>query len=360
MTSQLPLHARHETLGAHFRTEAGLEIPADYGNPEAEAQAAREGVVLADLSYQGKFIISGADASTFLQGLISNDLKAARSDLGIYTTLLTAKGKTVADFYLFPLPEGFLMEIEWGNAEKTKEYLMRFRLRSKVEMSVPAWGKLLVSGPSSSALMEELLGEPLPEMAEKSFFEKSIEAQRLICIKRSLTGSVDFHLYYPLEKIDALWQKLMSEGEALNVRAIGASALEILRVEAGKIKYGVDINEETIPVEAGIQDEVISYTKGCFPGQEVVARIKTYGHVNRVLTGLILEGEVVPEQGCEVFRGDKKVGWVTSAVHSPFLGKVIAMAYVRRELASPGTMITVNLNQGQISAEVVSLPFYNK
>lgn len=358
---QLTLHPLHQQLGAYFKTEQGWEIPAHYGDPLKEYQAARKHVALADLSYQGKFIVSGADAAAFLQGLISNDLSAASSISGIYAALLTAKGKTVSDFYLFPLPEGYLMEVERGNAENTKNHLMRFRLRSKVDMSVPPWGRLLLSGPSSTALLEKAFGAPLPEMAEKSFFEKEMDGARLICIKRSLTGETDFHLYYPLDNMESLWRKLMSEGGDFQIQPAGQSALEILRIEAGKPRYGMDLGEETLPVEAGLQDEAISYAKGCFPGQEVIARIKTYGHVNRLLSGLTLEGEALPQKGSTIFHGDKKVGWVTSAAHSPLMGKAIAMSYLRRESAVPGTAVRVALDdQAWTSAQVVSLPFFQK
>ncbi|MFQ5587408.1 MAG: aminomethyltransferase family protein [Nitrospiria bacterium] len=358
---QLPLHALHQKLGANFKTEFNRDIPADYGDPLKEYQAAREDVALADLSHQGKFIVSGADAAAFLQGLISNDLSLASDHSGIYATLLTAKGKTLSDFYLFPLPEGFLMEVDGGNAENTKNHLMRFRLRSKVEMSVPPWGMLLVSGPSSTKLLEKVVGVPLPEMTEKFFFEKEVDGARLICIKRSVTGETDFHLYCPVDHIEALWRKFLSEGEALNIQPAGQTALDVLRVEAGKPKYGMELDEDTLPVEAGLQDEAISYTKGCFPGQEVVARIKTYGHVNRLLSGLIVDEETLPHKGSAVFHDDKKIGWVTSAVHSPRIGKIIAMAYVRREAATPGTEARIDLGNGKdVSAQVVALPFYQK
>ncbi len=358
---QLRWHDLHQAQGAQFFKELDIEIPKNYGDPLKEYQAVREHAALSDLSYQGKFIISGPDAQTFLQGLISNDLLSATNEKGIYATLLTAKGKTVSDFYLFPLPEGYLMEVERGNAEKTKDHLMRFRLRSKVEISVPSWGKLLIAGPSSASLIEKTLGLPLPDMSEQSFFEKEVDGERFICIKRTVTGETDFHLYYPTEKMGHLWQQFFSEGKALHLHPLGYDALEILRIEAGKPRYGMELNEEVIPVEAGIQDEVISYSKGCFPGQEVVARIKTYGHVNRLLSGLALEGKVVPVNGSEVFQGDKKVGWVTSAGHSPFIGKVVAMGYVRRELANPGTEIRVKVDdETEVLGKVVSLPFYQK
>lgn len=356
--SQLLLHKIHQENGARFFEEGLWELPKDYGDPLQEYQSVRTAVGLADLSFQGKFIISGANHISFLQNLISNDINLVNKNLGLYTTLLTAKGKMLADFFLFPISEGLLMEIDWANAEKTKEQLLRFRMRAKVDINIPAWGKLLVSGPQSIKLIEGLFGESLPEMSERAFFEKEVDGARLICIKCSVTGEADFHLYTALEHMASLWQRLMSEGQTLKIKALGQEALEILRIEAGKPRYGVDFDEEIIPIEAGIQDEAISYTKGCFPGQEVIARIKTYGQVKKQLSGLILEGAELPQKGDKVSHQGKKVGWVTSAVHSPHLEKGIAMAYLRREVLTEGTPVEIMINGLHVKGVSTALPFY--
>ncbi len=356
--SQLLLHKIHQENGAHFIDDGLWELPKHYGDPLLEYQAARMTVGLADLSYQGKFIISGEDRISFLQGLISNDLTLASKDLGIYTTLLTAKGRMISDFSLFPISEGLLMEIDWANAEKTKEQLLRFRLRAKVDMSIPPWGKLLVSGSQSKILIDGLLGESLPEMQDYAFIETEVDGARLICIKRSVTGEADFHLYTPLEHLTSLWQRLMVDGQALKIKALGQEALDILRIEAGKPRYGIDFDEDIIPIEAGLQDEAISYTKGCFPGQEVIARIKTYGQVKKQLSGLILEGSELPQKGDKVSYQGKEVGWVTSAVQSPHIGKVIAMAYLRREVIAEGTNVDIMINGLEVKGMHTTLPFY--
>jgi len=357
---QLALHKTHAAAGARFFRDGDFELPAHYGDPLREYRAIRRGLALADLSYQGLWRVTGDDHTTFLKGLISNDLPKAESHLGTRACLLTAKGKILSDFFLYPLFEGLLMELEYGNAEKTKADFMRFRLRSKVEMKSPGWGRVLVSGPNAQQFLEEYLGEKLAVLGEKSVYEKEINGERIICIKRSMTGETDFHLYIANEGLESLWESLMSHGAEWEIQPVGQDALEICRVEAGKPRYGIDMNEETIPVEAGIQGEVISYTKGCFPGQEVIARLKTYGHVNRQLSGLILDGETLPKPGAAVFQGEKTVGWLCSVVRSPFVGKIIAMGYLRREVLSPGTALTVPVDSKQQDAETTALPFYSQ
>ncbi len=355
---QLHLHTIHQEEGAQFGNDGDNALPEHYGDSIEEYHAVRRHVGLADLSHQGKLIFSGSDRLSFLQKLISNDMALLSESSGIYATLLTAKGKILSDFYLFPLHDTLFMELESSNVEKTKAHLMRFRMRSQVELSSPPWGKLLLSGPEAPLVLEKYMGSPLPLMQEKSFFEKEVNGSTLLCIKRALTGETDFHLYYPEEKLASLWKGLRTAGESHHIKPVGQSALEMLRIEAGIPRYGMDFDDEILPVEAGIQSEAISYTKGCYPGQEVIARLKTYGHANKHLSGLILKGDPLPQKGSPVFQDNKEMGVITSTAHSPLLKKGIAMAYLRTKVATAGTQVSIGMPSGNTQAEVVTLPFY--
>jgi folate-binding protein YgfZ len=132
------------------------------------------------------------------------------------------------------------------------------------------------------------------------------------------------------------------------VATVSAEDFEILRVEAGVPLWGVDMNETTIPDEAGLAGRATSYDKGCYVGQETIARIKTYGHVNRRLIQCKVDGAEVPDRGAKILAGDKEAGHVTSAVRSPKFGGPLALAFVRRELAKPGTLVTVDGNQAEV------------
>ncbi len=353
----LPLRAQHQQRGARFLPYGEWELPSDYGDPLSEYQAVRERVGVSDLSHQKAFLITGRDRIPFLQNLISNDLNALKEGRGLYATLLTAKGRIISDFYLYLLSDALLMDVEWTNAQKTVDQLMRFKLRSQIKIETPPWGRLLVSGPEARPLLEALLG-PLPVIQEKSFFQREIDGASLLCIKQSMTGGEDYHLYFPPEGLEKLWERLFSAGGLLGLKPFGQSTLETLRIEGGKPRYGLDIDEHIIPVEAGLETEAISYTKGCYPGQEVMARIQTYGHVNKHLKGLIIEGSDLPKREDKIFQEEKELGWITSATWSPALGKVIAMAYVRPQIAAPGTSVTVEINQARRPAQVSALPIY--
>lgn len=353
----LSLQAQHQQRGGRFSPYGEWELPSDYGDPLSEYRAVREKVGVADLSHQTPFLITGKDRIPFLQNLISNDLKPLEPGKGLYATLLTAKGRVLSDFYLYLLPDALLMDVEWTNAKKTFDQLMRFKFRSQIKIETPSWGRLLVSGPQARPLLEALLG-PLPIKEEKSFFQSEYDGTTLLCIKQSTTGGEDDHLYLPVEGLEKLWERLFSEGGAFGLQPFGQSALETLRIEAGKLRYGVDIDEHIIPIEAGLEKEAISYAKGCYPGQEVMARIRTYGHVNKHLMGLVIEGSELPKREDKVFQGEKDLGWITSATWSPAAGKVIAMGYLRPQIAIPGTAVEVETHQGRKTAQVSALPFY--
>jgi glycine cleavage system T protein len=354
---KLRLYDDHQQAGAQFAPYAEWELPINYGDLIKEYHAVRNGVGLADLSYHGHFQVSGSDHAAFMQKLISNDMALLSNDRGIYTTLLTAKGKVISEFALYSLSDGLLMEVESSNAVKTQEHLLRYKLRSQVKIESLPWGRLMVSGPRARTLLERFFGVPLPPMEERSFFTKAWEGFSPLCIKRSLTGEEDYHLYLPEEGIPSLWKKLMAIGHDLGLLPIGQEALDILRIEAGLPRYGDDIDEDILPIEAGLQEEAISYTKGCYPGQEVVARIKTYGHVNKNLYGLVLEGSELPERKCQIFVDDKKVGWISSATRSPLMEKVIALCYLRPQFAVPGTGVEVEVGSARTAAQTAPLPF---
>ena len=151
---------------------------------------------------------------------------------------------------------------------------------------------------------------------------------------------------------------MLGQDEEFQGRAVGLQALETLRIESGKPRFGVDMTEATIPVEANLL-EAISYTKGCYIGQEVIARIDARGHVNRQLAGLLLGEAELPEAGSKLFSPDREVGWITSTAWSPAMAQAIALAYVRRGFLEPGTALQVRTDGGYIPATVAALPFFD-
>ena len=175
-------------------------------------------------------------------------------------------------------------------------------------------------------------------------------------MRRSHTGELGYQLLAPPAALPDVWNALWAQREACEARAVGLEMLDTVRIEAGIPVYGRDMTEETIPVEANLE-AALSYTKGCYIGQEVIARIEARGHVNRKLAGLLLSGERLPEPGAKIVSPQREVGWI-SAPLLPARQQNIALGYVRREVLTPGTALEVHTKDSTLNATVAELPFY--
>jgi folate-binding protein YgfZ len=174
------------------------------------------------------------------------------------------------------------------------------------------------------------------------------------------TGEIDLEVLLPADALSTAWERLMEAGATYGIKAVGGHAREALRIEAGLPKAGPDLNEEIVPPEANLEGKAFSLNKGCYPGQEVVARMDTYGNVRRHLVGLVLKDSVVPPHGAKLFSGNREVGWVSSATHSPQLKTPIALAFPLRDFSAPGTNLTIEVDGARHDATIKALPFYRR
>jgi folate-binding protein YgfZ len=219
------------------------------------------------------------------------------------------------------------------------------------------WGLLSLQGPRAAELLALVLGRDIPELPIYAHTLCQLAGHQVRFIRRSHTGEVGYQLLAPLGALPELWQTLWQHHAAYDLRPVGLETLEVLRIEAGLPVYGRDMTDETIPIEANLTDAV-SYTKGCYIGQEVIARLESRGHVNRKLMGLLLSGNTLPESGASIISSAREVGWVTSATYSPARQQNVALGYVRREVWAPGTRLEVQTHGITLSALVAELPFY--
>jgi len=177
---------------------------------------------------------------------------------------------------------------------------------------------------------------------------------------REETGEVDLEILLPADAVATAWTSLMETGAAIGIKAFGSQAREALRMEAGIPKAGSELNEEIVPPEANLEGKAFSLTKGCYPGQEVVARMDTYGNVRRKLVGLLLRDATIPPKDAKLFSGDREVGWVSSATTSPHQNGIIALGFPLRDFSTPGTVLSVEIGSTRHEATVKSLPFYTR
>jgi glycine cleavage system T protein len=357
------LHPQHAQLGASFEEVAGWEVPAHYGDAAAEHHAVRQAVGLADLSHRGKIRVTGDDRVKWLQSIISNDILPLTPGQGRYSSFLTHKGKMLTYFRLYMQTDAVMLEDAGEIGETTFQTLRKFLLygtKAKMENCAETWGLLLVSGPKASHVVQSAFGVDVTDLKPMHFVTAHISGHPALVIHTEETGETDIEILSPTTSLPATWRTLMEAGAKFGIKPIGSHAREALRIEAGIPKAGPDLNEEIVPPEANLEGKAFSLSKGCYPGQEVVARMDTYGNVRRHLVGLVLKDAAIPLKGAKLFSGDREVGWISSAVLSPQLNKVIAFGFPLRDFSKPDTALTVEIEGARHEATVHALPFYTR
>jgi folate-binding protein YgfZ len=216
---------------------------------------------------------------------------------------------------------------------------------------------LSVQGPKSLLVMKEICFEPLPSIEGSGWVENIIAGQHVLVSSASHAGETGFDIYVPASGLKDVWDFILLKGSFHSIAPVGLEALESLRIEAGIPVYGVDADETNMMLELGLADAV-SFTKGCYTGQEAVAMATYRGHVSKKFSGLIIKGEVVPAAGNKIFKEEKEIGYITSSLNSNTLGSVIALGYLKYGFFDAGNEVEIESQAGRVAAEVAELPFY--
>jgi len=358
----LGLHEFHKSLGAQFGEHAGCEVVQSYGDPLAEHAALRSTVGIADLSFRGRLCVIGADRTRFLNGQVTNNIKDLKLGMGCYTALTNNKGKIQADLNIYAFAEELLLDFEPGLTAKITERLEKFIVADDVQVVDVSrnYGLLSIQGPlSATAIIQSGFYTYVPEQMFQSAKASDKTLGELYLINMPRFSTPGFKLLAPVAAMGTLADKLITTAKGLEGRACGWEALEVTRIEAGIPRYGVDMDESNLPQEAGIEECAVSYTKGCYIGQEVINRIRSFGQVTRTLRGLqLVDGlKKLPARGDKLLHDGREVGLVTSATFSPALRRNIALGYVRKEFNESGMILTVQTADGESAATIVPLPF---
>lgn len=354
-----PLHAQYAALGATFTPAAAWELPQHFGDLQAEYHALRRGVGLCDVSHRGLIRMTGKDRQRFLHAMVSNDTQRLQPGQGCYATFLNAKGHLVADFVVSAEPDAYLLELEPAIVESLITALDYFVISEDVVMQDESgqWGLLALQGPQAASACTQVLGQDVSTLEPYASLHGQIADHLVCCMQRSYTGDAGYVLCMPVDALPDVWQALWAQRDTCGLHAVGLAMLDVARIEAGIPVFGRDMSDATLPLEANL-DAAISYTKGCYIGQEVIARIEARGHVNRKLVGLLLDGEALPEPGTPLATPQREVGWITSAVYSPSRQHNIALGYVRREVLAPGTVLEVRAPGQALHATVAAFPLH--
>ena len=320
---------------------------------DIQHRAAMTAAGLIDRSMLGKTTVTGRDRAAFLQGMLSNDVKALQPGQGCPAAFLDAHGKVVSLLVVYALEDCILLELPAGSTDTFLQVIDKFLISEKAyfEAADDVYAILAVQGPEAERMLASLSGSTL-DAAPYSHQEVEIAGAPVRIARRSEAVTPGFHCWTAVSHLEALGKALREAGAV----PVGALALETLRIEAGIPAYGQDVDETVILPETRL-DAFVSFTKGCYIGQETVARVKYRGHINRGLSGMVLEGDRVPAHGDAITAEDKEIGRVTSAIRSIALGKPIALGYIRREHFAAGSAVTVMTGDGPVPARVAELPF---
>jgi glycine cleavage system T protein len=349
-----PLADYHVSQGATLGEYHGALVPARFGDPAAENQAVRKASGLFDFSFRAKFLAKGRDHARFLHRMLSNDVKKLSPGQGTYATFLTAQGHILADLVLYCAEDCFIIDTDADLRDKALTGLSRYIVGDQVQMEPLELYALAFQGPRARPLLEKTLHIELPAMEEFDHFATNYAGHPVRVVRASSTGEEGYEVWVGERGLEAVWGAACGQAPTYGTLPCGFEALESLRIEAGIPRYGQELSEDTMPLEADLY-KALSFTKGCYIGQEIVERTRSRGHVNWKLVGLRVDSAVPPIAGEKLNSEGKEIGEVTSACISPTLGKTLALAYVRREVSEPGAKL--NLPSGA-TAEVASLPFY--
>lgn len=355
----LPLHPQHAEAGASLLTVNGAEVVRDYGDWRAEHAALTQAAALLDLSFRGRVVLLGADRAPLLHGQCTNDILGLPPGRGCYALFASPKGRIEADAHIYHLGDELLLDLEPGMAGPVTTRLEKFILAQDVQLvdAAPHYGLVSVQGPRAGEVVAAVFA--MSELPAEDHAVRTVEAAaegRLYLMRHDRAGLPGLDLFAPVASLPALWAGLAAAVRDAGGRPAGWTALETARLEAGVPRFGADFDAANLSAEAGLDARAVSFNKGCYSGQEVINRLRTFGHVAKALRGLRLPaGRPLPARGERLFHAGREAGYITGAVDSPRFGPV-ALGYVRREGNAPGTRLALAAD-GPPEVEVIAPPF---
>ncbi|MXY50334.1 MAG: aminomethyl transferase family protein [Gemmatimonadetes bacterium] len=350
----------HDDLGAVAGDFQGRPAVLHYGDAAAEYRAVRTAAGLSDLSGRGKLRMTGADRQRFLHRVVTNDVEQLGAGDGVYACMLTPQGKIISDMTVHVRGEDLLIDVEPGMADVLRDTLDRYALMDDVEITdvTERYGLIGVSGRRADDCIHGL-ADPLPPLTPGGHAEIEWNGVPATVARTHRTGERDYDIYVPADSADEIWKALLAgEGDGVPCMPIGYETLEVLRVEAGIPRCTAELDDRIIPNEA-VKDRAVSFTKGCYIGQEPVVMMEHRGRPNRLLSGMVVEGETLPGRNAVIRKDGKEAGWITTAVHGRAVDGIIALGFVRRRSMASGGPFEVEVDGAPARAEIADLPFYD-
>jgi folate-binding protein YgfZ len=351
-----PLDETHVRLGAKMMEDGEWHLPASYTDPASEYAVVRDGGAgLIDLSSRGRIEVAGSEAVQFLNGLITNDVKALAENTWMHAAFPNVQGRLIALVRVLRLAgDKFLFDTEAVTHERVLKTLERFTLAGDFRVTdlTDETALISVQGARASQIINTTLGEEAAQVERGQVGAVRWNDQLLHLIRATHTSEDGFDLFVGAADAVSLWDALTESG----AQAVGFDALDILRIEAGVARYGVEMDETNVVLEA-VSDDAVSFTKGCYIGQEIIARIHWRGHVAKRLAGIIIDetGDAKRDDKIRTPEG-KEIGRLTSVAFSPRLNRMIALGLIKYDYLAPETSVRVVSGVTELAAHVAALP----
>ncbi len=360
-----PLDEMHRHIGALLTERDGWSVPASYGDQLFEYAAVREaGAGVIDLSPRCRFQVSGSEAAQFLNGLITNDMKTLGENRWMPAAFPNVQGRLIASVRVVRKPDDatgkkpvpvFLIDTEPATREAVLKTIERFTLAGDFHVVdlTDQTALLSVQGKQATEILGSVLGETPLGLSGNGAAQIEWQQKSLTVLRATHTAEDGFDIVVSADQATLLWDAFVHAG----ARPVGHEALDRLRIEAGVPRYGIDMDETSVVTETGL-DEAVSFTKGCYIGQEIIARIKYRGHVAKKLVGLFFYRATKIVKDAKIKSvDDKEIGRITSNTLSPYLGCTVALGYVKYDYLATDTEVRVTSSHGDLHARVAELPF---
>jgi len=334
-----PLVEVERKSGARHGVWFGTTLPDDFGDWRKEYGFLRESVALLDKNYRAYLEFTGPDRARYLNAILTNNVKDLAANHGIVSLFLSPQGRILAELETYALPESlfgvsFAMIRERLIADLDKYIIMDdVTLTDRTE----EFGTLALEGPKAAEIAQRVSGVDVSTLDELEFRETRVGEISCKVFRRSPGGVLGAEFLIERAHLPSLWEILEAATRKAGGGPAGYTALNALRLELGAAWFGYDFGEKQIPHEAGLQDSHISYTKGCYTGQEIVERVRSRGQVNRVRVMVQFDSKEIPDAGTVLLSEGKEFGYVTRTGFSPRLNAPIGMGYVRREKSAVGS-----------------------
>ena len=378
------LHPLHEAANAEFLPYGETPIVLTFGQPQAEYAAIRSFAAIFDMPHRTVLSLTGKDRHAFLNNLLTNQIfdKAKKSGLpagsGVYAFFLNTKGRIVTDVNVIETGDRTLLELDARVAEPVRQLLEKYLFAEKVTIE-PAGDDphlLFLTGPQVPGVLAEATGTPVAELPPLGSVSVSILGQPAIVYRDDICGVPGYMLLIPSTIAEAAWHYFADNPPPTNgerrspddmifrgrARPIGWAAFNSTRIEAGRPLFGVDFDDSVLPAETGQLARAVSFTKGCYLGQEIVARMHARNQLARQIVGIRMETDHLPIAGNKIHDdAGNEIGGITSSTLSPILSDAaICLGMVKKPFVAPGSTLSIPAEGAMRAGKVVELPFVGR